>query len=148
MACKYCGKDNMLIMDNILTGGVCTECRNKVREKLDENKDKIQLFYDKIQSLGLMTSFVNYMNVLKKDCGILQLKDVKEDNRRKFPIVLIYTGVNNKSVQEIEISVFEDSIKVVYICGNKIGGMFIDKEGKYTVIGVKERKIPKGGFLK
>ena len=58
MACKYCGKDNMLIMDNILTGGVCTECRNKVREKLDENKDKIQLFYDKIQSLGLMTSFV------------------------------------------------------------------------------------------
>lgn len=148
MACKYCGKDNMLIMDNILTGGVCTECRNKVREKLDENKDKIQLFYDKIQSLGLMTSFVNYMNVLKKDCGILQLKDVKEDNRRKFPIVLIYTGVNNKSVQEIEISVFDDSIKVVYICGNKIGGMFIDKEGKYTVIGVKERKIPKGGFLK
>lgn len=148
MACKYCGKDNMLIMDNILTGGVCTECRNKVREKLDENKDKIQLFYDKIQSLGLMTSFVNYMNVLKKDCGILQLKDVKEDNRRKFPIVLIYTGVNNKSVQEIEISVFDDSIKVVYICGNKIGGMFIDKEGKYTVIGVKERKIPKGEFLK
>lgn len=148
MACKYCGKDNMLIMDNILTGGVCTECRNKVREKLDEKKDKIQLFYDKIQSLGLMTSFVNYMNVLKKDCGILQLKDVKEDNRRKFPIVLIYTGVNNKSVQEIEISVFDDSIKVVYICGNKIGGMFIDKEGKYTVIGVKERKIPKGGFLK
>lgn len=148
MACKYCGKDNMLIMDNILTGGVCTECRNKVREKLDENKDKIQLFYDKIQSLGLMTSFVNYMNVLKKDCGILQLKDVKEDNRRKFPIVLIYTGVNNKSVQEIEISVFDDSIKVVYICGNKIGSMFIDKEGKYTVIGVKERKIPKGEFLK
>ena len=148
MACKYCGKDNMLIMDNILTGGVCTECRNKVREKLDENKDKIQLFYDKIQSLGLMTSFVNYMNVLKKDCGILQLKDVKEDNRRKFPVVLIYTGVNNKSVQEIEISVFEDSIKVVYICGNKIGGMLIDKEGKYTVIAVKERKIPKGEFLK
>ena len=141
MACKYCGKDNMLIMDNILTGGVCTECRNNVREKFVEKKDKIQ-------SLGLMTSFVNYMNVLKKDCGILQLKDVKEDNRRKFPIVLIYTGVNNKSVQEIEISVFDDSIKVVYICGNKIGGMFIDKEGKYTVIGVKERKIPKGGFLK
>ena len=148
MACKYCGKDNMLIMDNILTGGVCTECRNKVREKLDENKDKIQLFYDKIQSLGLMTSFVNYMNVLKKDCGILQLKDVKEDNRRKFPIVLIYTGVNNKSVQEIEISVFDVSIIVVYICGINLVGMFLDKEGKYTVIGVKERKIPKGGFLK
>lgn len=148
MACKYCGKDNMLIMDNILTGGVCSECRNKVREKLDKNKDKIQLFYDKIQGLGLMTYFVNYMNVLKTDCGILQLKDVKEDKRRKFPIVLVYTGVNNKSVQEIEISVLNENIKVIYICGNKMGGLTIDNTGKYTAIGVKERKISKGEFLK
>lgn len=148
MACKYCGKDNMLIMDNILTGGVCTECRNKVRAKLDENKDKIQLFYDKITELGLMKYFVNQMSILKADCGILQLKDVKEDNRRKFPIVLVYTGVNNKSVQEIEISVFNENIKVVYICGNKTGGVLIDNNGKYTPMGVKERKISKGEFLK
>lgn len=148
MACKYCGKDNMLIMDNILTGGVCTECRNKVREKLDENKDKIQLFYDKVQELGLMNVFVHNMNILKTDCGILQLKSVKEDKRRTFPIVLVFTGVTNKAVQEIEISIIDKNMKITYTCGAKVSGIIIENTGKCKVLDVKERKMPKGEYLR
>ena len=148
MACKYCGKDNMLIMDNILTGGVCTECRNKVREKLDENKDKIQLFYNKIQELGLMNVFVHNMNILKTDCGILQLKSVKEDKRRTFPIVLVFTGVTNKAVQEIEISIIDKNMKITYTCGAKVSGIIIENTGKCKVLDVKERKMSKGEYLR
>ena len=148
MACKYCGKDNMLIMDNILTGGVCTEWRNKVREKLDENKDKIQLFYNKLQELGLMNIFVHNINILKTDCGILQLKDLKEDKRRKFPIVLVYTGVTNDSVMEIEISIAGQDLKIAYTSGKNVAGLIIKNTGKCTAFGVKERKISKGEYLK
>ncbi len=148
MSCKYCGKDNILIMDNILTGGVCTECRSKVREKLDENKDKIQLFYNKLQELGLMNIFVHNLNILKTDCGILQLKDVKEDKRHKFPIVLVYTGVAKDSVMEIEISIVGKDLKIAYTCGKNVAGLIIKNTGKCTAFGVKERKISNGEFLK
>ena len=45
MACKYCGKESMLIYDNLFTGATCYECGIMLHSLMDIYDGSIKKFY-------------------------------------------------------------------------------------------------------
>lgn len=109
MACRYCGKDKMLMYDSILTGATCYECATILRDLMN--------IYD-----GSIKNFLG----------------VKKDKRLKCIYILQYRALTSKKIaQEIEIRISEypdkAMIKVVYKFEKKYMELFIDKDGKIFV---------------
>lgn len=135
MACRYCGKDKMLMYDSILTGATCYECATILRDLMNIYDRSIKNFYGKLNDLGLMNSFITVMNTIKSDCPILRFIGVKKDKRLKCIYILQYRALTSKKIaQEIEIRISEypdkAMIKVVYKFEKKYMELFIDKDGK------------------
>ncbi len=138
MACRHCGKDKMLVYDSILTGATCYECATILHDLMNIYDESIKRFYDKLNKLGLMNSFITVMNNIKSDCPILRFMGVKKDKRLKCIYILQYRALTSKKVaQEIEVKISEypdkAMIKVVYKLENKYMELFIDKDGKIFV---------------
>jgi hypothetical protein len=136
MACKYCGKDGMLIYDNLLTGATCYECGSMLHSLMDIYDGSIKKFYGKLNELGLMISFVNFISTFKSDCKLLHFMDVKKDKRLKFIYILHFRALTVKDVPgEVEIKIVEypdkAMLKIVYKFEKKTTELFIDKDGKF-----------------
>ena len=115
MACKYCGKDNPLVFEDSLTGGVCEACVSKVKSKLDSTKADVSVFYKKLDSLGLLRAFMTYLDMVKRDTKLFHFDGVKMDKRSKFPYVLVFKALSPFDAPQI----IEIGISVIKPEGNK-----------------------------
>ena len=146
MACMYCGKENQLIMDNILSGAICRNCYLYVRGMLDSTKNEVGIFYKRLQDLGLWNAFVEFLDMFKRDNKQIHCIGIKEDKRRKCPYVIAYRVLSGKQVPMlVEISIVEyrnkSMIKIKYNNVTTYTELFIDKDGKYFAGETKDSSV-------
>lgn len=146
MSCIYCGKENQLVMDNILSGAVCNNCYSYVRGILDSTKNEVSIFYKRLQDLGLWNSFVGFLDMFKRDNIQVHFIGLKEDKRRKCPYVLAYRVLSGKKVPMlVEISIAEyrnkSMIKIKYNNVSTSTELYVDTEGKYFAGETKDSSV-------
>jgi len=146
MSCIYCGKENQLVMDNILSGAVCNHCYTYVRGILDSTKNEVSIFYKRLQDLGLWNAFVEFLDMFKRDNKQIHFIGLKEDKRRKCPYVLAYRVLSGKKVPMlVEISIAEyrnkSMIKIKYNNVSTSTELYVDKDCKYFAGETKDSSV-------